>query len=585
VQLGGFKQKIAPDFGQVKATTPSGPSQGGSTPPIGGQCIADLHAKKVALMAEIANTEKTLTRLLVNELQYGARGCLADPGNNAVNICEWSYEAFAADTVTALDGSVEGAYRECMTEVTNAALAAGYTGGAAFTTILRTLEKQKLVFPCVHRRDFTVDAPSAGRFMDLNANGPGRYCEVYRQNTQLTQNKNAIAGEMAGLKWNPSAGEISDSAVDSLDIGARDGLGASFEYDASWKMKKNSTNPYANSGDVSSSCRFEGNASSKVLAALHFFGEDLTLFSLRGGGNARIENNAPKVTANHTQASYYDFDEFRSRDLFKREAGGVQPNEQVVTSSPQIRLGGDEVDFWIWVGPVPLHVVFGFAVSMGLDYKFAGNPGNNCSSLEGPSQFRLVSVIDPYVRADAWADASIDVVVAAGGVRLDLLILKLGIPLGVNVSHTSGGFWQFNNGGRITLEMLTGRLTAYVEVGVPPLEESWEAEIYGWDGFHTDLASWGLNKSISNQTIRTALAGQVTVDSVTCDCTVPGAGNQFCCSMVPCANTSVPGCSGARTPKQTLRACTFNQADYQRMAGPNGLVVGDAQNCNAFIVP
>lgn len=580
----GFKMKAAPDFGQVKAGTNT-PGNGISSNTVapGGQCVAELAAQGAALRSEIANAEKTLTRLLINELSYGNRSCLADPGSGNVNICDWSYEMFAADTVTALDSEVEKAFRECQAEVTNAAVAAPYTGNNAFTAILKTVERQKLVFPCAARKDFAVDAPSAGRFMELNANVMARYCEVYRQNTQITQNKNAIAGEMAGVKWNPSAGEIYDSSVDSLDMGSRDSLGASFEYEASWKLKRNSQNPYLTNGDVSSTCRFEGNTASKTGALIHFFGEDLELFSLRGGGAARIENNAPKVTTDLIQFTYYDFDQFKKVEKFTRPAGTAPANQVIGTTTPPIRLGGDEFDFWIWVGPVPLHVVFGFSVSAGLDYKFAANPGNNCSSMEGPSNFKLVSAIEPFIRADAYADASIDVVVAAAGVRLDLLLLRLGIPLSANVDHSSGNQWRFSNGGRVTIDMLSGRLTAYAEVGVAPLEESWEAEIFGWDGFHANVASWGLEKTISNATMRTALAGTVTADSVTCDCVPASAGTQYCCSMVPCANQNVPGCQGAKSPNGTLRACTFNQADYQRILNAAQSTV--EQGCKAFVLP
>jgi hypothetical protein len=572
--LGGAKRKAAPELGQVKAGT----SAGGAVRGAGGftssnPCLAGLAAKRSALESEIRSTEQTLTRLLVNEISYNDRGCLADAGGN-VNICDWSYEMFAAETSTLLDADVEKSFKECRAEVTNAAQAANVGTSGAFTQVLKNPPKQELVFPCVQRRDFTVTAPEAARFIELNGNHLARNCEVWRQNDSIQQQQKAIADDMTGLKWKPTEGEIYDDAVDSLELGSKDSVGAFFNYGSSWKLKKNL--PLQNGGDQMSTCRFEGAANSKIAAGIYFFGDELELFKLEGAGSARTENNAPKVTVS-ASSSYFDMSSFSKKPIFNDQNRSIAGETYAPATPPTINLGGGEVDFWVTIGPIPVHVIFGAVATAGIDYKFAGAPGNNCANMNGPSSFRLVSTIDPFVRADAYADASIDVVVASAGVRLDLLLMRLGIPLGVDVGNVSGGTWRLQNGGRVTIDMLSGKLTGYVEVGAPPLEESWEAEIFGWDGFHTDLATWGLDKTISNNVIRVALAGSVSYNTVKCDC----GGGSFCCSMLSCPNNN---CPGQKKVNGVNRICSFNAADALAIKNMPGATTENAL-CSQFVYP
>lgn len=587
----GAKQKAAP-LAQVKAG-----GAGTAIPPGGGvtssnACIAGLLNQKQQVDAALSDIEKTMAKLLLNELRFGDRGCLANPQTNpqTPNLCDWSYELFASTVTSLFDGEVERSFQECRVEVANALQASPTPPGSnlatpasmGFRAILQNPNRQELVYPCVRREDFTVNAPKAAEFMGLSGHPMGRICEGYLQNATLSAMQAAIADDIRGLEWTPGEGKIGDTEDDGFTVGERSSLGAYFTYGTGWEVKKAATQ----NADPLSTCKYDGKANSKVEAGIFFFDHDLKLFNLDGSG----ETKGPTAKVS---AYYLDIDSLpaiRYKPFSEATKGqtvnlGASDTYAAPLAQPPIYLGGDEVDFWVWIGPVPVHIVFGALATAGVDYKFSGVSGNNCSNLEAPSNFKLASTVDPWVRADAYADASVDVLVASAGIRLDLLLLRLGIPFGVDIANREGKSWRFRNGGRITIDLLTGRVSVYVDVGAPPLEATYDATIMSWDGFHTDVGAWGVDKSVPGSSIRVALAPFVQPNQAKCKCT-PGGAGAFCCSLFECAGNN-PVCSaGAKTIDNKRYLCTFNQADYNRIyndqmtknGGP-----GDSLQCRQFV--
>lgn len=557
------KEKALPEFAQVKPANPSAP--------FNTQCMNQLAARRNQLNSALENTEKMLTRLLVNELSYGARGCLADPGLNNVNLCDWSYELMASEVSTLFDEEMENDLRECAGEIQSANQAAATTG---FEPVTKNANKQKLVFPCVWRQDFAANAPLLKKFMELNGNMFARYCEVEHQNTQVALQQAGIANDIRGMKWKPADGELYDDALDALTLGEPSVLGAFFDYSTNWKLKRTYMKPDA--GPMGA-CKFDGSAKSKVSAGIDFFGEKLELALLDGNGAA---------TGNTTSGSViFQYLDFQSRSFKRPGQLNTSWNSQTFAPSPEpfINLGGGEVDFWFTIGPVPIHIIFGAVATAGVGYKFTGKSGDNCANFNNPTGFNVQSEISPFARADAYADASIDVVVVSAGVRLDLLLLRLGVPLGVNVQNTSGTNWRFLNGGKITIDMLSGRMTGYVEVGVAPLEESFEATIFSWDGFHFDVGTWGLDREITGNVIRIATAGTVTTENVQCACPVTTTSdNNYCCSKIPCPD-GAPNCSARKKVDGQWQQCAFRREEYDAIVKRNGTTM--PFECRQFIKP
>ena len=524
------KQKGLPlaQLGAAKpASTPTTP------PPAAGfnACSADLANRGNQLRIALTGVERKMATLLLNESKLGARGCLANPGSNKTNLCDWNYDLFGSTVSTVLDSQVEASYEECRVEVANAAVAGKITSANLVGSILPRAEAQALIYPCVWRGNYSGDAVKAKKFMDLNGAPSGRSCEGYFQNAVLSELQAGITKELAGLEWTPDEEKIGDSENDSVEIGERSSFQAYTNYDVKWHIKSGGKKP---NGSVTDTCKYDGKIESTLNAGVFFFDTDLKIFELVGKGDTKERKASLK-------ARYRDFDTGNMRQ-FSDKTGGADYSltsgaVSIPLAQPPIYLGGEEISFWIWIGPVPVKVTFGANATAGVDYKVAGVSGDNCSNMTGASGFRMESVIEPWARADAYASASLDVVVAEAGIRLDLLLLRLGIPFGLTISNTSQNEWKFNNGATVALDLLSGKVSAYAEAGVPPLEATWEETLFRWDGFHTDIPIFSLsNKTIKNKTMQIALAKSIDPTTAKCRCggevSQPFTAPRICCSDI-----------------------------------------------------
>jgi hypothetical protein len=542
VQAGAKRKALPTSLDQLKAS-----GQGVTVVPAGNACLADLVSKRPALYDALVATEQRLTKLLVNELRFQDRGCLASPGSGIANMCDWNYDDFGAILPTLLDDDVSADATFCNDEMVRAHKAAPTkmlstaSTTAKFNHILAQPKQQSLVFPCAQRRDFTKSAPEVTNFLALD-DGEGRPCEAALQNKVIEGQQAAVATQLEGIPWVPGEKKISQSAADELELGDRDVLGAKFSYDSSWEVRSTA----AKDDGPLNACKFEGRASQSALAKVYFFGGDLELFKLNSDGTAKPNGS---VTAS---ASHLDLDAFppsATRTLFNVSNKPAGPNTPFVRPLvyPPIVLGAYDIGFWTMVGPIPLHIEFGVGAIAGLDYKFLSAPGDNCSNMTSATGFELESQITPYAAAGAYADASLDVGVASAGVRLELDLLHLAVPIGVRVRNTStSSGWLIENNGNVLVDLLDGRMSAYVEIGIAPAAVTYETTVFSWNGFHTSVPLFGLQKNLNQEAMRIVMAGLVTDKDVTCKCT-----DDVCCSGVQClkcgANTGLCGsCSSPR---------------------------------------
>ncbi len=561
---GGLKQKGPEVLGQMRRGGGAGPEippikqPPQIQPPVGpsqNQCMTALASKHAQVSGAMTEIERQLTRLLVNELAFGDRSCLADPRGALGNLCDWSYQEFALTMSTLFDADVEADFKECRSHITAdiAHVSPTPTAARAFTTVVKNAPNQYFLYPCTARRDFTTNAASVFTYIDWeNDEHNGRWCEAKRVNAGIAQQQDAIRDAMTGVQWEPATGTLFDWAHDSQGLGDASTLGASFEYDSKWTMTKTGA---PKGGDPLMSCRFVGAAHSNIDAKIQFFGTELNLLKLDGA----TESDPTTVSVT---AQYLDIDTMSTKTLPGTIAGKrLAPGEtyNVALADPPVNLGGIEYSFWFTIGPIPIHVVFGAVATAGVDYRLEGAVGDNCADPKLSSGFKLVAEAKPYARADAYADASVDVGVASAGVRLDLNLLNLSIPIGVHVTSSAEGY-EFKNGGTVEIDMLSGHLSAYAHVGVSPFDATYNAEIFGWDGFHASAPVFGLDKKIPQGVVRIAMAGRATGASVSCMCTATE-----CCSNATCEPGVGGACPGVKAIGSAKYYCTYNKTDYAEM--------------------
>jgi len=366
---------------------------------------------------------------------------------------------------------------------------------------------------------------------------------------------------------------MSDTESDGEQMGESGSLGAKFDYATEWSLKRTKSLK-TNGNEVSTqSCKFEGSASQVASANIDFFTGSYELFST----NSKVSTE-PSSNMSHT-AKWRDLEAGEDRYLAPRTlAKNFNPADEVVprgTPLP-IYLAADDWTYWIVIAEFPVKITFGYSASAGLIFNFAARGGDNCSdtTLKSATNFRLLTTAEPWVRADAFADASLTYPgVASAGVRLDLLLLKLSLPMGVDVSNLNGDSWSFRVGGRINIEMLSGMLSAYVSVGAFPLEATFWAKLMEWDGFHDSFPLWGMERAIPSAGIRAVLAKFPDISNVAC---MDRTNNAACSNLASVTNPSktAPATGDYKTlnPNDTdpnkardWWLCRFNEADRSKL--------------------
>ena len=543
-------------------------------------CMQELLQQKPAVSSAIDDVERDLTRLALAEAK-NPKGCLANPGPNTTNMCDWNYEYFASIVTDAFSAQLERDVSACTASISGAQTALPPPNQNAGFAVTKSATRQELVYPCVQRRDFSTSAPEITEFIAKSGSYLGEQCEVERQNRAIKDLQAGYADLFKGLEWDGGSGRVRSGESDALTLGDST-LGASFDYATAWELQRTKTQ--GGSADTLRGCGFEGAASQVAKATIRFFGSDQEILYSNGAVKAR---SVPGHVRH--QARLKDLDSGRYRwltpptandGLVDRDFAG--PDEVLPRWTPPLYLADLEQSYWIVIGEFPVKITLGFGASAGLLFKFAGRSGDNCAdtTLKSPTNFRLLVEATPYAQANAFADASLNYPgVAAAGVRLDLELLRLGLPMGVDIAHPRED-WSFRAGGRVTIDMLSGSLSAYVSVGAWPFEVTFWAKLMDWDGYHESFPLWGIERSVPGPAVRTLLAKYVDLGNVSC--TNDSVRNASCSNLTyPTRPAQAPcpggGCSGAGgapeyrtidsivTQPKDWYLCRFSEYDRNRL--------------------
>ena len=555
-QGGALKQKGIDVLGQV--AKPSGGVSGPATT-VFQACVQEMMLIKPFLAATIDKHEKDLTAIVLNEVK-SPKGCLQNPGPNNTNMCDWNYEYFAALVTDAFGDRIERDIASCSASVGNSNTAANASSSASAFATVKSSGKQPLVYPCVQRRDFSTSAPEVTKFLGVSGSATGEQCEVERQTRAIKDIQSQFADYFRGLEWDGGSGRVRDTESNAFEMGDADALGAKFDYATSWELQRTKTQ--GNTNDTMKGCAFEGAASQTASAKINFFGAAHELMYTDGAVKARSNPGRLKH-----QARWKDLDSGEQKYLKPPSANdglidrALGDAETVGRFLPPIYLADVEHTFWIVIGEFPVKITFGFSASAGMYFGFAGRSGDNCAdpALKAPTNFRLTLGAYPYVQADAFADASVNYVVASAGVRLDLRLLKFTLPIGVDISHGVQDSWTFRAGGRIGIDMLSGSLSAYVSVGGPvPLapEVTFRAQLMDWDGYHENFPLWGIERSVPSGAVRALLAKFPDLGNVSCQ---EDTASNTACSLLTQPNSQTAPCPGG--------GCSGGVPEYKKVAG------------------
>lgn len=134
------------------------------------------------------------------------------------------------------------------------------------------------------------------------------------------------------------------------------------------------------------------------------------------------------------------------------------------------------------VGPFPVRVKASAAGYAGLDW--------NLSASCTPTTLGVQGTFRPYAGIEGKASAGVSAVVAEVGVKIDLTLAELSLPLSAaltasNPSKSDAGVVRFDTQLDLVARFLDGRAAAYAEVCYFVGCESWEYTLFSWSGLRT----------------------------------------------------------------------------------------------------
>jgi hypothetical protein len=135
----------------------------------------------------------------------------------------------------------------------------------------------------------------------------------------------------------------------------------------------------------------------------------------------------------------------------------------------------------IMIGPFPVRVAASAAGFAGFDYDVSGDCDGAAASMTG--SFR------PYAGIKAQASAGISAVIVEVGMKIDLVLASLGLPLKAAIAMTDvnqpDGAVSFDAALDLEARFLDGRASLYAEVCYLIGCESWDFELFSWTGLRT----------------------------------------------------------------------------------------------------
>ena len=152
-------------------------------------------------------------------------------------------------------------------------------------------------------------------------------------------------------------------------------------------------------------------------------------------------------------------------------------------------LGGR---FWFWLGPIPISVAAGISGTVGLTAALESRIDRDCTY--GYLDVGVQGRVEPFARLRAYAEAAVDIFIAAVGIRGELTLLEAGLPLTASLSlHLDDPDFRraslrVSTGLSARLSTLSGALMVFGRLGFCPLCWTGEGQIASWPGLR-----WSVN--------------------------------------------------------------------------------------------
>jgi hypothetical protein len=472
------------------------------------------------------------------EKSLGAHGCMhPDPNQNK---CNWAYSAVARWATTAGDAAVEKDYQRCNRFAPDFDVLWDFAKQQAYFK-----PDKRALFPWCKSRtppctlggcapqeadkcSGNIYAPQSEVYVDYAASIPAVERFFYRR-TYAKQDwarfigmkkkqyvEKVVKPGIASVQNLPYGASIGQDVGDTWGRG--DLFGAGANYRLTWRVAPTQSKEYpssevnhgncataADSNDVTKGCC----GGSPCFDEAHICALEGALTASAGVDAKLLYQSIPLMAASVTM--HVDGTQATGKYALKGTLATVLGVQVDVPESP---IGESGLSFTqpikdpkylaaplgltFWVGPIPIVVKAGAVASAGLAVNGGGRGQNSCGSTAYQSVgFSIENQVVPYAKADAFAEGGVGfdiggIVGASAGIRVVLNLVTLSVPLATRFDVGGDNGVNLYANAAAAIDALSGYVSLYAEVEFLFFSDSWEVELFSWNGFHLKhpIADW-----------------------------------------------------------------------------------------------
>ncbi len=432
-------------------------------------------------------SETVLRRRLVTDLlelldRADDEGCL-EPG---VTACDWSPKYFAATVANDFSDEQDRAFSEC-----NA-----FTGGA-FQKLknldVKFVDDPKFpAYRCVVKTGSTI---TASQYEGLRAQvDECRKKQIEYKEAKLEAGAKERVAKIKELV-DPETGKVKKPGISKSrdELMGNKYFGLGYNYDLGWLVD---AQPEI--------CKLQIDNHATFLAYANVFGKQRNLLDAQALFDTEKKNL-------HLHLKVAGKDIFTPVD--KSWSTPAPLHYEVAKDYGTGKKSASIVKTYIVVVVVPIKVEAGISGEVGIKLGFTadavGFDNEQCPKA------KVGGLVEPYVSANGYLEAGIDVVVASAGIRGEVTIIRASTPFnaGLGVALLQGELkpenfeLQVNTKLGVKLQTLNGSIRAYAQVGFCPLCLRGEKEIIGWEGPSLDTVLFDQTYKVNLRDLGIAFGG------------------------------------------------------------------------------
>jgi hypothetical protein len=433
--------------------------------------------------AEVGAIQADIDDAVQIERGLGASGCVHPDAIS--NRCNWSYKGFAERVTTLVDWSYVA--KDCKARIYDFA-------ALNDATKQKALANARTLFPTDIVKNYTSSWPQVDAWLAAINDAPAKWLEYDKARAVYMKGVASVVRQAAGMPRSAGGG-YGITSGDGFDVGHPDTFGGGAHYSFSWNVKPVALGKPFYSADKSCGggtpcgveqriCRFNGAINSTADAKASLFGFDVSLLDAKvtayAEDNAQHGGNGAHLDAHFT---------LLGQELFTQEVtGGInQPSSpafNIARPVPDMSASYPDppIEMGFMVGPIPVTLQAGMSLGAGVDLSSDGAVDDTCAAAGGTQpSFSLVAALNPHVQADAFGQAGVDLAVVEAGVRINLNLVQVGLPVAFGI-HMNGGSTTLDAKADLTLAALSGNVGLFAEVHYLVGSEDYDLPIFSWSG-------------------------------------------------------------------------------------------------------